>query len=86
MPRIHINKNLSDSIKTNFIIHYRENGYPKNFSIEFYKMRKRFFPFWYFVFPTITNDNESIGPFWTKRGAIKYAKNLLINGIFLNDK
>lgn len=86
MPRIHINKNLSDSIKISFRIYYTENGFPKSLPLEFYKMRKRFFPFWYFIFPAITNEDEAIGPFWTKRGAKKFARQLLINGSFLNDK
>jgi hypothetical protein len=85
-PKIKEYKNLSDSIKISFKIFYQENGYRKSLPLEFYKLRKRFFPFWYFTFPAVTKEEEVVGPFWTKAGAKKYARNLLINEDFLNDK
>ena len=86
MPRIHRDKDLTDSIKVSFRIFYEESGYKKSLPLEFYKMRKRFIKFWYFTFPAVTKYDEIVGPFWTKRGAKKFAKNLLINGDFLNEK
>lgn len=83
MPRIHKDKDLTDSIKVSFRIFYEESGYKKSLPLEFYKMRKRLIKFWYFTFPSVTKEGESIGPFWTKKGAVKYAKNLLINGEFI---
>ena len=85
-PKIRNHKDLSDSIKISFRIFYQENGYKRSLPLEFYKLRKRFFPFWYFTFPAVTKEGQVVGPFWTKRGAKIFAKNLLIDGDFLNDK
>jgi hypothetical protein len=84
MPKIQTDRNLTDSIKVSFRIFYQENGYRKSLPLEFYKTRRRFLRFWYFTFPAVTQEGESIGPFWTKKGAKKYARDLLINGDFIN--
>lgn len=70
-------RNLKDSLKVSHTFFYYENGYKKNFTIEFYKKKTRFLSLWYFIFSELENDGKSLGPFLTKFGSKRYAKKLI---------
>lgn len=82
MSKIRKRKDLSDSLKIFGKAFYEESGYTRRLPITFYRTKKFLFTVWYFEFPSVTAEDEVVGPFISMKSAKKYAESIMINGKF----